>query len=150
MRIYNATIHYHLVQEGYQEVHSTAERVVQYMTGAFDEAPVAEMFYVVCLNRKNRPLGRHRVTIGTATAALAHPREVFRIAILASASAIVCVHNHPSGDPAPSSADVQITHLLRQASKTVEISMLDHVIIGTKEDDPIGMGFYSFRNAGLI
>jgi DNA repair protein RadC len=150
MRIYNATIHYHLVQEGYQEVLSTAERVVQYMTGAFDEAPVAEMFYVVCLNRKNRPLGRHRVTIGTATAALAHPREVFRIAILASASAIVCVHNHPSGDPAPSSADVQITHLLRQASKTVEISMLDHVIIGTKEDDPIGMGFYSFRNAGLI
>src|SRR5271165_1266567 len=114
MRIYNATIHYHLVQEGYQEVLSTAERVVQYMTGAFDEAPVAEMFYVVCLNRKNRPLGRHRVTIGTATAALAHPREVFRIAILASASAIVCVHNHPSGDPAPSSADVQITHLLRQ------------------------------------
>jgi DNA repair protein RadC len=150
MRIYNATIHYHLVQEGYQEVLSTAERVVQYMTGAFDEAPVAEMFYVVCLNRKNRPLGRHRVTIGTATAALAHPREVFRIAILASASAIVCVHNHPSGDPAPSSADIQITHLLRQASKTVEISMLDHVIIGTKEDDPIGMGFYSFRNAGLI
>jgi len=150
MRIYNATIHYHLVQEGYQEVLSTAERVVQYMTGAFDEAPVAEMFYVVCLNRKNRPLGRHRVTIGTATAALAHPREVFRIAILASASAIVCVHNHPSGDPAPSSADVQITHLLRDASKTVEISMLDHVIVGTKEDDPLGIGFYSFRNAGLI
>jgi len=150
MRIYNTTIHYHLVQEGYQEVLSTAERVVQYMTGAFDEAPVAEMFYVICLNRKNRPLGRHRVTIGTATAALAHPREVYRIAILASASAIVCVHNHPSGDPAPSSADVQITHLLREASKTIEISMLDHVIIGTKEDDPLGIGFYSFRNAGLI
>ena len=150
MRIYNTTIHYHLVQEGYQEVLSTAERVVQYMTGAFDEAPVAEMFYVICLNRKNRPLGRHRVTIGTATAALAHPREVYRIAILASASAIVCVHNHPSGDPAPSSADVQITHLLREASKTVEISMLDHVIIGTKEDDPLGIGFYSFRNSGLI
>jgi len=150
MRIYNTTIHYHLVQEGYQEVLSTAERVVQYMTGAFDEAPVAEMFYVICLNRKNRPLGRHRVTIGTATAALAHPREVYRIAILASASAIVCVHNHPSGDPAPSSADVQITHLLREASKTIEISMLDHVIIGTKEDDPLGIGFYSFRNSGLI
>jgi DNA repair protein RadC len=55
-----------------------------------------------------------------------------------------------TGDPAPSSADVQITHLLRQASKTVEISMLDHVIIGTREDDPLGIGFYSFRNAGLI
>ena len=97
MRIYDAKIQYHLVQEGPQEVLSNAEKIVQYMAGAFDEAPVAEMFYVVCLNRKNRPLGRHRVTIGTATAALAHPREVFRAAILANACAIVCVHNHPSG-----------------------------------------------------
>ena len=68
------------------------------------------MFYVVCLTRKNRPLGRHRVTVGTATAALAHPREVFRAAILASAAAIVCVHNqvskyHPKlAEVAPSDA----------------------------------------------
>jgi DNA repair protein RadC len=123
---------------------------VEYMQGAFDEAPVAEMFYVVCLTRKNRPLGRHRVTVGTATAALAHPREVFRIAILASAAAIVCVHNHPSGDPGPSAADLTITKLLREASKTVEIDMLDHVIIGTKDDDPLGRGYYSFREAGLL
>lgn len=81
MRIYDAKIQYHLVQEGPQEVVNTAEKIVQYMAGAFDETPVAEMFYVVCLNRKNRPLGRHRVTVGTATAALAHPREVFRAAI---------------------------------------------------------------------
>jgi len=150
MRIYDAKIQYHLVQEGPQEVLSTAEKIVQYMAGAFDEAPVAEMFYVVCLSRKNRPLGRHRVTVGTATAALAHPREVFRVAILANACAIICVHNHPSGDPAPSSADLQITRLLREASKTVEIDLLDHVVIGTKEDDPMALGYYSFRNAGLI
>ncbi len=93
MRIYDAKIQYHLVQEGPQEVVNTADKIVQYMAGAFDEAPVAEMFYVVCLNRKNRPLGRHRVTLGTATAALAHPREVFRVAILANACAIICVHN---------------------------------------------------------
>jgi DNA repair protein RadC len=88
--------------------------------------------------------------VGTATAALAHPREVFRVAILANACAIVCVHNHPSGDPSPSSADVQITRLLRDASKTVEIEMLDHIIIGNRDDDPLGLGYYSFRNAGLI
>lgn len=150
MRVYEMKIQYHLVQEGPAEVLSRAEKIVEYMEGAFDEAPVAEMFYVVCLNRKNRPIGRHRVTIGTATAALAHPREVFRVAILASAAAIVCVHNHPSGDPVPSSADLQITNLLREASKTVEIALLDHVIIGTKQDDPKGAGFYSFREAGIL
>jgi DNA repair protein RadC len=93
MRVYEAKIQYLLVQEGPQEVLNRAEKIVEYMQGAFDEAPVAEMFYVVCLTRKNRPLGRHRVTVGTATSALAHPREVFRAAILASAAAIVCVHN---------------------------------------------------------
>ncbi len=150
MRVYEAKIQYNLVREGPQEVLSNAEKIVEYMKGAFDEVPVAEMLYVVCLTRKNRPLGRHRVTVGTATSALAHPREIYRAAILASAVAIVCVHNHPSGDPAPSSADLQITRLLREASKTVEIDLLDHVIIGTPEDDPTGKGFYSFRNAGLL
>jgi DNA repair protein RadC len=150
MRIYDAKIQYHLVQEGPQEVLNTAEKIVGYMAGAFDEAPVAEMFYVVCLSRKNRPLGRHRVTVGTATAALAHPREVFRAAILANACAIVCVHNHPSGDPVPSGPDLTLTRILKDASKTIEIEMLDHVIIGNKDDDPLGLGYYSFRNAGLI
>jgi DNA repair protein RadC len=69
---------------------------------------------------------------------------------LASAAAIVCVHNHPSGDPGPSAADLSITKLLREASKTVEIDLLDHVIIGTKDDDPLGRGYYSFREAGLL
>jgi DNA repair protein RadC len=150
MRIYNAKIQYQLVQEGPQEVLSTPEKIVQYMAGAFDEAPVAEMFYVVCLSRKNRPLGRHRVTMGTATAALAHPREVFRVAILANACAIVCVHNHPSGDPSPSASDIQLTRQLREASAAVDIPLLDHLVIGDRDDDPLGIGFYSFRSAGLI
>jgi DNA repair protein RadC len=90
------------------------------------------------------------VTTGTATSALAHPREIFRIAIRESASAIVVAHNHPSGDPAPSAADLQITRLLRDAAKTVEISLLDHVIIGRPGADPLTRGFYSFRESGLI
>jgi DNA repair protein RadC len=109
-----------------------------------------EKFWVLCLNRKNRLLKQVEVTSGTATAALAHPREVYREAIRQAAAAIVCVHNHPSGDPAPSSADVQITHLLREAAKTVEISLLDHVVVGTAAADPVGLGHYSFRNAGLL
>ena len=109
-----------------------------------------EKFWVLCLNRKNRLMKRVEVTSGTATAALAHPREVFRAAIRESASALVCAHSHPSGDPASSSADVQITHLLREAAKTVEITLVDHVIVGRVGADPLGRGYYSFREAGLL
>jgi DNA repair protein RadC len=90
------------------------------------------------------------VTSGTATAALAHPREVFRGAIQHGATAIVCVHNHPSGDPAPSSADVHLTRQLREAARTLDIDLLDHVVVGTVAADPAGLGYYSFRTAGLL
>jgi DNA repair protein RadC len=90
------------------------------------------------------------VTSGTATASLAHPREVYREAIQQGATAVVCVHNHPSGDPAPSAADIQVTRQLREAARTVDIELLDHVIVGTTAADPQGRGYYSFREAGLI
>jgi DNA repair protein RadC len=109
-----------------------------------------EKFWVLCLNRKNRLRKCVEVSSGTATAALAHPREVFRAAIREAASAVVCAHNHPSGDPAPSTADLQMTRLLRDAAKTVEITLLDHVIVGSPGADPLGRGYYSFREAGLI
>ncbi|MCX6945426.1 MAG: DNA repair protein RadC [Verrucomicrobiota bacterium] len=109
-----------------------------------------EKFWVLCLNRKNRLLRCVEVSSGTATAALAHPREVFREAVRASAAAIVCVHNHPSGDPAPSSADLQITRQLREAAKAVDIDLLDHVILGRLAADPVGRGYFSFRESGLI
>ena len=150
MRIYDAKISYLLVQEGPVQAVNTPALVVEYMRGAFDELPLSEAFYVIVLNRKNRPLGRHRITVGTATSCLAHPREVFRIAVIASASAVICVHNHPTGDPAPSAADVQVTRQLREASKALDIDLLDHVIIGHPTDDPRGLGYYSCREAGVI
>ena len=109
-----------------------------------------ESFVTLSLDRKNRLKGWHVVSKGTATAALAHPREVFRAAIVAGACAVVCCHNHPSGDPAPSSADVQLTRQLREAGKAVDIAVLDHVVIGRETADPMGKGFYSFREAGLL
>jgi DNA repair protein RadC len=111
---------------------------------------LVEKFWVLCLNRKNRLLKRIEVTSGTATAALAHPREVFREAVRESATAVVCVHNHPSGDPAPSSADLQVTRQLRDAARALDIDLLDHVIIGHPAADPAGLGHYSFRAAGLL
>ncbi len=109
-----------------------------------------EKFWVLCLNRKNRLIKRIEVTSGTATTSLAHPREVYREAIRLSASGIICAHNHPSGDPAPSLADLKITRLLRDAAKTVEIDLLGHVIIGRPKSDPLGKGYYSFNESGNI
>jgi DNA repair protein RadC len=109
-----------------------------------------EKFWVLCLNRRNRLRKRVEVSSGTATAALAHPREVFRAAIRESAAAVVCAHNHPSGDPSPSAADIQLTRQLREAAAAVDIPLLDHVIIGRRGADPLGRGYYSFREAGLL
>lgn len=109
-----------------------------------------EKFWVLCLNRKNRLLKQVEITTGTATAALAHPREVYRAAIRNSASAIICAHNHPSGDPSPSAPDVQVTRQLREAARAVDIELLDHVIVGRTDADPLGRGHFSFREAGML
>jgi len=109
-----------------------------------------EKFWALCLNRKNRLIKRVEVSSGTASSSLVHPREVFREAIREGALAVICVHNHPSGDPAPSSADINVTRQLRDAAKTIGIELLDHVIVGQKSRDPADLGYYSFRAAGLI
>lgn len=109
-----------------------------------------EKFWTLCLNRKNRLLKKIEVTSGTASNSLVHPREVFREAIRQGASAIICVHNHPSGDPSPSGADIKVTRQLREASKVVGIDLLDHVVVGDRHHDPTKQGFYSFQAAGLI
>ncbi len=118
-------------------------------------APIAkglevEKFWVLCLNRKNRLKKLVEVTSGTATGSLVHPREAFRAAIQHGATAVVCAHNHPSGDPAPSSADIQVTRRLREAAVAIDIELIDHVVVGDKTADPANRGFYSFREAGLL
>ncbi|MFO7726357.1 MAG: DNA repair protein RadC [Oceanipulchritudo sp.] len=125
------------------------ERVYDWLRPMADGEPV-EKFWVLSLNRKNRLLRCQPVTSGTATASLVHPREVFREAIRNSASALVCAHNHPSGDPSPSQADIRATRQLREAAAIVQLDLLDHVVIGQREHDPSGAGYYSFAEAGLL
>jgi DNA repair protein RadC len=109
-----------------------------------------EKFWILCLNRKNRLIECVEITSGTASSCLVHPREVFRPAVLHAASAIVCVHNHPSGDPAPSMADIKVTRQLRDAANVMGIDLLDHLIVGRKALDPANTGFYSFSEKGLL
>ena len=92
--------------------------------------PEIECAAVLFLNRKMRVKGHQFLTIGTVHSAMIHPREVFRAAIVMCASAVVLMHNHPSGDPSPSQADIKLTRELIEAGKLLAIDLLDHVVIG--------------------
>jgi DNA repair protein RadC len=92
--------------------------------------PDAECFVVLLLNTRRRVKGHLLVATGTLDTVLVHPREDFRAAILAAASAVVILHNHPSGEPSPSEADIRITRDLIRAGQLLKIEVLDHVIVG--------------------
>ena len=102
-----------------------------------------EHFLVLLLNARHEVMGQETVSIGSLNASIVHPREVFRPAVLASAAAIVLVHNHPSGDPEPSEEDLAITKRLVEAGELLGISVLDHVIVA-------GRGVVSLRARQLL
>lgn len=89
-----------------------------------------EVFLAVLLDVRNRRMGEVRVSTGILNGSLIHPREVFAPALAERAAAVLLVHNHPSGDPAPSQEDREVTKRLRAAGGIVGIAVLDHVIIG--------------------
>ena len=88
-----------------------------------------EVFLVMMLNTKNQVIGLHRAHVGSINASLVHPREVMKCAILNNAAAIIVSHQHPSGNPAPSQEDVEVTKRLAEAGKLIGIELLDHVIV---------------------
>ncbi len=108
-----------------------------------------ETFMVLLLNTRRRLIACEKVSDGTLDTILVHPREVFKPAIAANAAAIVLVHNHPSGDPTPSEADIKVTRDLIRAGQVLKIDVLDHVIIGrTSQDRP--KDFLSLRELGYF
>jgi DNA repair protein RadC len=102
-----------------------------------------ELFYVVLLNNKNRKIREVKISEGSLTASLVHPREVYNPVIRESAAAVIFVHNHPSGDPAPSPEDVDITRRLKEVGEVMGIRVLDHVVIGQDR-------YFSFSDKGMI
>jgi len=112
-----------------------------------------ETFHVLTVDARNGLLGRHMVSLGLADSSLVHPREVFRPAILDGATAVVLLHNHPSGDPTPSAEDVRITRQVIDAGKVVGIRVMDHVIIGRPAGPDGGRagrpGWLSLRESGI-
>jgi len=108
-----------------------------------------EEFHVLLLDTKNRLIRDVKVSKGTLNASLVHPREVFREAIRAGAASVILVHNHPSGDPTPSSDDLRITRELVEAGRVLKIEVLDHIIVG-KRDSGRTEDFVSVKEIGLI
>ena len=102
-----------------------------------------EHFAVLLLNAKNHILALKTISVGTLTSSVVHPREVFQAAIEQSAASVILVHNHPSGDPAPSGEDLAVTRRMVEAGEIMDIPVLDHVIVGYDK-------FISLKEEGMI
>jgi DNA repair protein RadC len=103
----------------------------------------SEVFAILCLSTKHRVIAYHEVSRGTLDSVLAHPREVFKAALLANAAAIIATHVHPSGDPTPSPDDLAITRRLAAAGEILGVPLLDHIIIGDGR-------YYSFKEGARL
>lgn len=118
------------------ELVDTPETAAQYwlrnipQSDWYDEAK--EAVVVLILNTRRRIIGHNLVTLGSLDTCLIHAREVFRPAIVAAGSAIILMHNHPSGDSTPSEADIKVTRELIRAGQLLKIELLDHVIMGQR------------------
>jgi len=102
-----------------------------------------EFFFMITLDSRNRTIGYHTISIGSLSSSVVHPREVLKPALLESAAAVIFLHNHPSGDPAPSREDQECTSRLTAAAKILGIRVLDHVVFGESD-------YFSFADAGLL
>jgi DNA repair protein RadC len=102
-----------------------------------------EHFVCLYLNTKNQVIHKQTIFIGSLNASIVHPREVFREALKRSAASIICLHNHPSGDPAPSREDIEVTKRLAECGKIIGVDLLDHLIIGENK-------FVSLKEKGYL
>lgn len=108
-----------------------------------------ETFQILLLNTRRRLIRIEKISQGTLDTILVHPREVFKIAITANAAAVILVHNHPSGDPTPSEADIRVTRDLIRAGQLLKIDVIDHVILGARSQDR-AKDYVSLRELGYF
>lgn len=110
--------------------------------------PDREHLIAILLDTKFRPNGYHVVSSGSLNESIAHPREIFKAAIVTNSYGIILCHNHPSGDPTPSEADRRLTRRIKDAGELLHIALLDHVVCGDAEGGR--QPSFSFREGGLI
>jgi DNA repair protein RadC len=124
------------------------ERIADYLRED-NRAYQVEQFQAVLLNTRRKLIRVDRISKGLVDTILIHPREVFKLAIAANASALVLVHNHPSGDPTPSEADIRATRDLIRAGQLLKIEVLDHIILGRRAAEN-GRDYVSLRELGFF
>lgn len=107
-----------------------------------------ESLRVILLDTRYHLLRIEEVSLGSVNESIAHPREIFRPAMIAAAYAVIVVHNHPSGDPSPSQADHSLTRRLADAAELLQIKLLDHIIIGAPAEGRLP--YFSFKEAGVL
>ena len=107
-----------------------------------------ESLRVILLDTRYHLLRIDEVSLGSLNESIAHPRDVFRPAVISSAYAVIVVHNHPSGDPSPSQADHSLTRRLAEAAELLQIKLLDHIIIGAPSESRAP--YFSFKEAGVL
>ena len=107
-----------------------------------------ESLRVILLDTRYRLLQMEEISIGSVNESIAHPRDVFRPAVISSAYAVIVVHNHPSGDPSPSQSDHSLTRRLAEAAELLQIKLLDHIIIGAPAEGRLP--YFSFKEAGVL
>lgn len=134
-------------QNARSEPLGSPEKIYDFM-GPQLQALSRESLRVVLLDTRHRLVREEEVSLGTLNESLAHPREILRPALLHGAYAFVLVHNHPSGDPAPSEADRALTRRIREVAELMQIHLLDHVIIGRER--PGALPYFSFKEHGLL
>jgi DNA repair protein RadC len=107
-----------------------------------------EVLRVILLDTRQRLITMIDITKGGLNESLAHPRDIFRPVLSHSAYSFILVHNHPSGDPNPSEADLRLTRRINEAARILQIQFLDHVIVGQPMNGH--QGYFSFKEAGMI
>ena len=107
-----------------------------------------ESLRVILLDTRYHLLRMEEVSLGSVNESIAHPRDVFRPAVISSAYAVIVVHNHPSGDPSPSQSDHSLTRRLAEAAELLQIKLLDHIIIGAPAEGRLP--YFSFKEAGVL
>ncbi len=107
-----------------------------------------ESLRAVLLDTRLRLLRVEEISLGSISECIAHPREVFRPALIHSAFAVILAHNHPSGDPTPSASDIQMSRRMAEAARVLQIRLVDHVIIGSPVEGRLP--YYSFKQAGVL
>lgn len=127
----------------YGDIRLTSPQEVFKLAKFFMEEADREMMIVIALDTRKKPNSISVVSIGTISASLVHPREVFKSAILSNAASIILVHNHPSGECSPSQEDTLLTERIKSAGELMGIELVDHLVLGDAS-------FFSYKAEGRL